>query len=735
MDDRAAKLAAHNRKRSGPLKTLLLSPTESGVGLTSVSLGILHALDQMGLRIAFFKPIGHQNSGEDRSIALVRQHTHLNPPSPIPYKDAEKLISKNQQERLLEDIISLRQRALNIATEAQGTIDVLIVEGINSKSDDPFFADFNTLLARALDALVILIAIPQANTLEELHRHLEATASQFGGINDNRVLGCIINMLNAPLDRQGRIRPDIMQPTYNIAYGHDTIAEQLAPLQRSDFHLVGAIPWNKHLTAPRTKDIAEFLNAKVLYEGELSQRRVMRVIVAAQRVGNLVHQLQPDTLVITPADRDDVIVATALAQTNGIALAGIILTQPLQTNEYIEGFCQNALAMGLPVMELDQDCYQMINLLPGFDNKVPIDDESRIRFLQETIAQNLDKAWLAKLISSVHAPRISPAAFRYSLVQQARHENKKIILPEGNEPRTIKAAITCHHRKIADCILMGDPAEIKQVAEANGEALPENLTILDPAPIRDQYVDCLVELRKHKGLTTERALQALEDNVVLGTLMLQKGEVDGLVSGAVHTTANTIRPALQLIKTKPEVNIVSSVFFMCLPDQVVVYGDCAINPDPNAEQLADIAIESADSASAFGITPKVAMISYSTKESGTGVDVDKVRQATEIVSKSRPEILIDGPLQFDAAVSRNVAQKKAPGSPVAGDATVLIFPDLNTGNTTYKAVQRSANVISIGPMLQGLKKPVNDLSRGAKVEDIIYTIALTAIQAQHSEPE
>ncbi|MGB3621257.1 phosphate acetyltransferase [Ketobacter sp. MCCC 1A13808] len=717
------------------MKTLLLSPTESGVGLTSVCLGTLHALDQMGLRIVFFKPIAHQSGGEDRSISLVQQHTGLNPPAPIPYADAESLIGNGQQERLLEDIISLRQRALDDAKQTQGNIDVLIVEGIHSNNDDPVFSRFNSLLARALDAMVILIATPQTNTLEELHRHLEATANQFGGINDNRVLGCIINMLNAPLDRHGRIRPDIMQPTYNVTFGLDTIAEQLAPLRRNDFDLVGAIPWNKHLTAPRTKDVADFLNAKILHEGELSQRRVMRVIVAAQRIGNLVQQLQPGTLVITPADRDDVIIATALAQTNGVALAGLLLTQPLQTNNDIKHFCRHALSQGLPVMEIDQDCYQMINLLPEFNNKVPIDDVTRVRHLQETVAQNLDKAWLANLLASERAPRISPAAFRYSLVQHARRRLMKIILPEGNEPRTIRAAISCHHRKIAQCLLMGDPAEIKQVATAHGEELPDGLEIIDPAPLREQYVDYLLELRQHKGLTPERAAQELEDNVVLGTIMLKKAVVDGLVSGAVHTTANTIRPALQLIKTKPGVNIVSSIFFMCLPDQVVVYGDCAINPDPDAEQLADIAIESADSARNFGIEARMALISYSTGQSGSGTDVDKVRQATEIVARKRPDLVVDGPLQFDAAVSRSVAAKKAPDSPVAGDATVLIFPDLNTGNTTYKAVQRSANVISIGPMLQGLNKPVNDLSRGAKVDDIIYTIALTAIQAQKSESE
>jgi phosphate acetyltransferase len=281
-------------------------------------------------------------------------------------------------------------------------------------------------------------------------------------------------------------------------------------------------------------------------------------------------------------------------------------------------------------------------------------------------------------------------------------------------------------------VLLGDPKEIERTAAGLEISLGPGIQILDPAQLRSSYLGRLVELRRHKGLTEKDAAELLEDNVWLGTMLLATGEVDGLVSGAVHSTANTIRPALQIIKTRPGSRVVSSIFFMCLRDQVVVYGDCAVNPDPDAETLADIAIQSADSAERFGIPPRVAMISYSTGESGSGTDVDKVRAATQLVRDRRPELLIDGPLQYDAAVSPEVAAQKAPNSPVAGRASVFIFPDLNTGNTTYKAVQRNAHVISVGPMLQGLNHPVNDLSRGALVEDIVYTIALTAIQADVS---
>lgn len=710
------------------MKTLLLSPTGPGVGLTSVCLGMIHALDQIGLRVGFFKPIAHSDHHEDRSTLLIRQHSQLSPPEPIPFARAEALIASGQSDLLLEEIISLRQSIHHQSSD--GVLDVLVVEGINTNANDSVFAQFNIQLARAMDTLVILIATPQASTVSELNGRLESTANQFGGVDDSRVAGCIINMLNAPLDRQGNIRPDITSPTYNTAFDHATIAHQLPILQRPDFHLAGAISWHPDLTAPRTLDVMDFLQAKALFPGDTEHRRVLRVVLATQWVDDFLDQLLPGTLVITSADRTDILIATALAQQNGVNLAGVLFTQAHSHNKKAFTFCNEAIGKGLPIYQVEQDAYQVVNLLPGFDNKVPVDDVTRIQLLKETIAQNLDKPWLKEVIASERAPRISPAAFRYSLVQKARKQRKKIILPEGNEPRTIQAAITCHHRNIAHCILMGDPTGIQQVALANGLELPVDLEILDPTPLRSRYLPTLLTLRRQKGLTEERAAQELEDNVVLGTLMLYDDKVDGLVSGAVHTTANTIRPALQLIRTKPNVNIVSSIFFMCLPEQVMIFGDCAINPDPDAEQLADIAIESADSAQAFGILPKIAMISYSTKESGTGVDVDKVRAATKVVQQKRPDLIIDGPLQYDAAIIKDVANKKAPTSAVAGQANVLIFPDLNTGNTTYKAVQRSANVISIGPMLQGLNKPVNDLSRGAKVDDIIYTIALTAIQAQ-----
>ena len=351
------------------------------------------------------------------------------------------------------------------------------------------------------------------------------------------------------------------------------------------------------------------------------------------------------------------------------------------------------------------------------------------KFTPEFVVKHIDIQKLKHFLDAREERRFSPPAFRNQLVKRARKANRRIILPEGEEPRTVVAANIAMKRGIANCVLLGEVDKIHEVASAQGIDFNEEIEIIDPQLIRDQYVNSLVELRKHKGVTPEIAKQKLQDNVVLGTMMLQSDEVDGLVSGAIHSTSDIVRAALQLIKTMPGTNLVSSVFFMCLPEQVLVYGDCSVNTNPTAEELAEIAIQSAESAIAFGIVPRVAMISYSTGHSGKGADVVKVFDAVNIVRDKRSDILIDGPLQYDAAFEPEVAMIKSPNSQVAGRATVYVFPDLNTANTVYKAVQRTGNIVCMGPMLQGLRKPVNDLSRGCSVEDIVFTIALTAIQA------
>jgi phosphate acetyltransferase len=384
----------------------------------------------------------------------------------------------------------------------------------------------------------------------------------------------------------------------------------------------------------------------------------------------------------------------------------------------------------LPILVVDDNSYETATRVHDLDPGLALDDLERTEGVIDSIADALDGAWLASLSSSSRSRRLSPAAFRYKLIELARAADACVVLPEGTEPRTLQAAIACAERGAARSVLLGPPSEVAELAHRLGLELPNGVTVVDPQAVAERYVDALVQLRRHRGWTEEMAREHLADPIMVGTMMLQQGEVDGMVAGAVHTTAATVRPALQILGTKPGSRLVSSVFFMCLPDEVVVYGDCAINPRPDAEDLADIAIQSAASARAFGIEPRVAMISFSTGTSGVGSDVDKVAEATRIVRERAPDLAVDGPLQYDAAAIASVGQSKRPGSAVAGRATVFIFPDLDTGNTTYKAVQRSAHVVSVGPMLQGLAKPVNDLSRGALVDDIVYTLALTAIQSR-----
>ena len=480
----------------------------------------------------------------------------------------------------------------------------------------------------------------------------------------------------------------------------------------------------------RMKDLARYLNARVLHGSEyLDGSRVKELVVAGRSATHMVERFKAGAVIIASGDREDVMMATALRVISGTPLAGLILTCNEVPSPNLQALIAPALKADVPVLLTEHDTFNTANILSHMPNGVPADDLCRMGNMVDYVAENLQINALIQNLDQPKDVRLSPPAFRYRMMQLARTANKRIVLPEGTEPRTVQAAIICQQKGIARCVLLAKPEEVKDVAEKLNVALPLDLEILDPDLLRQKYVEPMVKLRKHKGLTPELALRQLEDTVVLGTMMLAQNDVDGLVSGAIHTTANTIRPALQLIKTKPDASLVSSVFFMLMPDQVLVYGDCAVNPEPSASELADIAIQSANSAQAFGVEPKVAMISYSTGTSGMGAEVEKVKEATDLAKQKRPDLLIDGPLQYDAASVLSVGRQKAPDSPVAGQATVFVFPDLNTGNTTYKAVQRSANVLSVGPMLQGLNKPVNDLSRGALVDDIVYTIALTAIQA------
>ncbi len=696
-------------------RTLFLAPAASSAGLTTVTLGLVRALDRIGLRVGFYKPIGQNLSASDtieRSTHFVRQTTQLPAADPIPLGQAAKFLSEGHMDDLMSQVIK------NFHTSAEEA-DVMIVEGLVPTMDNPYTSALNVELVKALGAEVILVGSMAGLEPSQLRSQIELAARPFGSIDDSRLAGCVLNRVSIP---------DGMTIEEVTAQLH----AECHRLRNGGLPLIAAIPSNVELTYCRTIDIARHLNAKVLYPGDIETRRVKSLALLARTVPNMLNAFRPGAMLVTPSDRTDVIVAVAMTTMNHVPIAGLILTGGLDVDERVMELCRPSLETGLPVLGVTTSSYETASSLNNMSSEVPIDDLERIYQAMDFVAEHIDPEWLKNLPLTAVEARMSPAAFCHMLTERARAAKKRILLPEGSEPRTIRAAVTCQEREIAQCVLIGNPEEIHRVARGQDLVLPPGLEIIDPDSVRDLYVAPLVDFRKSKNLSPEAAKDQLTDNVMLGTVMLALGQGDGLVSGAIHSSANTVRPALQVIKTRPEAKVVSSIFFMLLPEQVLVYGDCAVNTDPDAETLADIAIQSADSAERFGIEPRVAMISYSTKESGSGTQVDKVREATRIAKEKRPDLLIDGPLQYDAAAIADVAEKKAPGSPVAGRATVFIFPDLNTGNTTYKAVQRSANVISIGPMLQGLKRPVNDLSRGALVEDIVYTIALTAIQATNN---
>ena len=675
-------------------RILLMVPISHHVGLTTVSIGLAHALESEGIQVNYLNPFD------------------------LGSNEIQHLLSEGKEDIIIEAITEKVEKS-------KLENGVFLVQGIILTQLLPCLAALNKTVAKVFDAEVIFVATPRGKSPQELKEEITIAAREYGGIKSIKTLGCMINKVGAPIDKYGNARIDL--------FDLPDVKEQRALFSKlfdqPEFKVLGCFPWKRSLMAPRLKDLVSYLNAEVVSPGNLDRGRVNHFSIAATTIEYLSTVLTPNMMIITPADRFDVIISICMAYLNGTKIAGILLTGDYPVSEKAIKLCDQALRAGLTVLKVKTDSLRTAISLQNLNIKIPKNDKERRQAVIEYVGSFIDRSSIKKLLSLKIERRLSPGVFKYQLMEKARKAGKKIVLPEGEEPRIIQAAQICAKKGIAFPVLLGNREKVQKIAQKHGITLNEKIECIDPFPLRKKYLPTLMEMRNDKGLSEQNAKEALEDNIVIGTMMLGEGEVDGLVAGAIHTTAHTIRPALMLIKTKLDVKKVSSIFFMCLPSQVLVYGDCAVNQNPTAQELAEIAIQCADSAERFGIYPRVAMISYSTGTSGTGADVAKVKEATELVKKQRPDVEIDGPLQYDAAFSADVASIKAPDSPVAGKATVYVFPDLNTANTTYKAVQRSANVLSIGPMLQGLKKPVNDLSRGALINDIVYTIAITAIQA------
>ena len=710
--------------------TVLVAPAGRGAGLTTACLGIVRALERQGVRTAFVKPIA--NRERIHSAELLALTGHITAPDAIPRGLADELLANGDDQLLMEHVVE-------VVGTAGAHADVLVAEGLGPEAGMVHSSRVNALMLKALDAELVLVASPRAESPEEVAGAVAIAARGYGALTEGRTVGCILNRvcggaamrLHAESETIGPVCADCLGCAGAGDIGPLEAAHRAA-LEAEHLRPVAVVPCNTELAAPRVQDVARALGAKFLSAGRADVQRVRDVAICAGTVPTALGVMRPGTLVITPGDRNDILLTAALAVQDGTPLAGVILTVGLEPDPKVLALCKKALQSGLPLLTVRDGTYRTATSINSMDTSIPVDDGVRVERSMNYVADRIDVAWARRFLQQARVARLSPPAFRHRLVETANADLQRIVLPEGSEPRTVAAAAIVASRGIARCVLLGNPEEIAEVADKQGVKLPPSVEILDTALVAGRYIAPLVERRKAKGMTPERAAVELQDPIVVATMMLALDEADGLVSGAIHSTAHTIRPALQIIKTVPGCKLVSSVFFMCLPDQVLVFGDCAVVPNPTAEQLADIAIQSAESAMAFGIPARVAMLSYSTGTSGAGEDVDKVKEATRLAKLARPDLVIDGPLQYDAAVMPDVALLKAPGSPVAGQATVLVFPDLNTGNVTYKAVQRSANVVSMGPMLQGLARPVNDLSRGCLVEDIVFTISLTAIQAQQA---
>jgi phosphate acetyltransferase len=606
----------------------------------------------------------------------------------------------------------LLKRILQEYGSLESDCDVVVCLGTGFHDIPPGLAlDFNIDIANNLGALAASVATGYGRTPQEVIRRslvllnlLEAKRCE--------VLALFVN----------RVAPEHVDEILGL------VAKEKTQVP------IFALPELSVLAKPTVGEIAEYLGAtRWSGEPESFTREVEDIKIGAMELPNFLDRLVEGTLVITPGDRSDIILGSLLADAASTypRVAGLLLTGGLRPAPQVQRIIEGLRKSPLPVLTVEADTFTTGMQASQVRGRIRPENPRKLAIALAHMEKYMNAQVLYQRIDISRPERITPIMFEHTLVEQAKSNRRHIVLPEGTEERILRAAEILLLRGVADLTLLGSIGEIEQKASSLGLSL-KGAVFLDPADSlrREEYAHTYYQLRKHKGISEQMAFDLVADVAYFGTLMVHRAEADGLVSGAVHTTAHTLRPAFEIIGLKTGFSLASSIFFMCLPDRVFVFGDCAVNPEPTMEQLADIATSSAETAQAFGIEPRVAMLSYSTGESGKGADVDKVREATRRVRSLRPDLPVEGPIQYDAAVDPSVAKVKLPGSQVAGRATVFIFPDLNNGNITYKAVQRSANAVAIGPIIQGLKRPVNDLSRGATVTDIVNTVAITAIQAQ-----
>ena len=687
-------------------KSLFISAQEINAGMLFVSMGMMEILKRNMHRVAFFRPIIFKTSIKDKDTEFMLQHYHLD----MKYEDAygvdveyvEKMIATNKTNELINELITQFKKL-------EDTYDFVLCEGIRlSFLSSNIDFDINMKIAQNFGSSYVNIINAKNDTAEEVYENIL--------IENEMITSKRCTHFATFVNRVDDEKQDLLE-------------KKLQKSQTKTFFLKEV----EELNRISIQDIMESLDAKpILFSEQDHTRNIHYVKVAALGLDNFLDHIEEDDLIIVPADRSEIILGLigSLFSHAYPNISAIIFPYSMKLHPNIKKLLLGINQFNIPILSVPYDTYKTAKKISKVRSRIRLNSSRKIALSLGLFNASVDSEFIEKKIATAQTNVMTPMMFEYKLLNVASANKKRIVLPESSDERILRAAEIILHRGVADIILLGNEEEIKENYLHLGLDLSSaKIVDIDNDELRQRFAKTFYEMRKQKGLTFNAALDAMSHANYFATMMVQLGLADGMVSGAIYPTNDTIRPALQIIKTTPNVNVVSSVFFMCLETKVLVYGDCAVNQDPDASTLADIALASATTATAFGIQPKVAMLSYSTGGSGTGKDVDKVREATNIAKERDSSLEIEGPLQYDAAVNKNVAHTKLPDSKVAGEANVLIFPDLNTGNNTYKAVQRSSGAIAIGPILQGLNKPVNDLSRGCLVSDIVNTIAITAIQA------
>ncbi|MFI2231391.1 phosphate acetyltransferase [Nocardia testacea] len=681
--------------------SVYIASPEGDTGKSTVALGVLQMLCATTARVGVFRPITRSATEPDYILELLLEHSTAD----IEYQQAVGV----GYEQVHADPDAAISEIVMRYHEVAAVCDAVVIVGSDyTDVASPSELRFNARIAVNLGAPVLLVVRGAQRSAEEVEQLVELCTAELK--SEHAQLVAVVANRCAP----GEL---------------EAVREVLAPFGVPSWSL----PEVPLLIAPTMAELCEALDGE-MYSGdpELLDREALGVMVGGMTAEHILERLFDGAVVIAPGDRSDVLLSVVNAHEaeSFPSLAGIVMNGGLLPHPAIARLI-TGLKPRLPILTTDLGTYETAGVAHRTRGRMSAHNPRKVDTALALMETHVDAADFLRRLEVPLTSVVTPQMFEYQLIERARADRKTIVLPEGDDDRVLRAAGRVLQRRVADLIILGDETTIRARAAELGVDIAD-ARVLDPRTSEhlDDFAREYAELRKHKGMTLERARETVTDISYFGTMMVHRGIADGMVSGAAHTTAHTIRPSFEIIKTVPGVSTVSSVFLMCLADRVLAYGDCAVVPDPSSEQLADIAVSSAATATRFGIDARVAMLSYSTGESGSGADVDKVRVATELVRERAPELLVEGPIQYDAAIEPTVADAKLPGSEVAGRATVFVFPDLNTGNNTYKAVQRSAGAVAIGPVLQGLRKPVNDLSRGALVTDIVNTVAITAIQAQ-----